>query len=67
VKARIRPNATDQARQAAADKLHAKKPHLKPSKKADGSRIGMWTAGIVNYAETRAGRRLAAAINRRGK
>lgn len=61
MRAKIR---TGETREEAAARLHASKPHLKPSKRPDGRRIGMWAANVVNYADTRAGRRMAAAVAR---
>ncbi len=63
MRAKIRGAATDEAQ--AADKLYEKKPHLRPKKADDGRRIGQWTAKIVDFASTRAGRRLAAVVARR--
>lgn len=64
MRVKIKPNATDEDKKAAAERLYEKKPHLRPRKADDGRRFGQWTKGIVNYAETRAGRRMAAAVAR---
>lgn len=61
MRAKIRPGDD---KEAAAKRLYEKKPELRPRKDDAGRRLGQWTAGIVNFAETRAGRRLAAAVAR---